>query len=127
MTLKNKVAVVYGAGGAIGSAVARAFAREGAISADARLRVADRWVGTLADSPYFGTYERWPTPWRLAVGEVDGDPVIIIHLWDGERWTPTSLVHLEVANHRILRITDYMLCPWILTAATSVVAGELES
>jgi NAD(P)-dependent dehydrogenase (short-subunit alcohol dehydrogenase family) len=30
MALKNKVAVVYGAGGGIGSAVARAFAREGA-------------------------------------------------------------------------------------------------
>jgi NAD(P)-dependent dehydrogenase (short-subunit alcohol dehydrogenase family) len=30
MLLKNKVAVIYGAGGAIGSAVARAFAREGA-------------------------------------------------------------------------------------------------
>lgn len=30
MLLKNKVAVIYGAGGAIGSAVARAFGREGA-------------------------------------------------------------------------------------------------
>jgi len=30
MLLENKVAVIYGAGGAIGSAVARAFAREGA-------------------------------------------------------------------------------------------------
>lgn len=30
MMLKNKVAVLYGAGGAVGSAVARAFAREGA-------------------------------------------------------------------------------------------------
>src|SRR5713101_68214 len=30
MLLKNKNAVIYGAGGAIGSAVARAFAREGA-------------------------------------------------------------------------------------------------
>src|ERR1700678_3484875 len=30
MTLKNKVAVIYGAGGAIGGAVARAFAGEGA-------------------------------------------------------------------------------------------------
>ena len=30
LMLKNKVAVIYGAGGAIGSAVARAFAREGA-------------------------------------------------------------------------------------------------
>jgi NAD(P)-dependent dehydrogenase (short-subunit alcohol dehydrogenase family) len=30
MMLKNKVAVIYGAGGGVGSAVARAFAREGA-------------------------------------------------------------------------------------------------
>ena len=30
MMLKDKVAVIYGAGGAIGSAVARAFAPEGA-------------------------------------------------------------------------------------------------
>jgi NAD(P)-dependent dehydrogenase (short-subunit alcohol dehydrogenase family) len=30
MLLQNKIAVIYGAGGAIGSAVARAFAREGA-------------------------------------------------------------------------------------------------
>ncbi len=30
MMLKNKVAVIYGAGGAVGSAVARTFAREGA-------------------------------------------------------------------------------------------------
>jgi len=29
MLLENKVAVIYGAGGAIGSAVARAFAGEG--------------------------------------------------------------------------------------------------
>lgn len=30
MMLKNKVAVIYGAGGAVGGAVARSFAREGA-------------------------------------------------------------------------------------------------
>jgi 3-oxoacyl-[acyl-carrier protein] reductase len=30
MMLKDKAAVIYGAGGAIGGAVARAFAREGA-------------------------------------------------------------------------------------------------
>jgi len=91
----------------------------------AELLVADRWVGKLADSPYFASYERWPTPLRLAVGEVDGEPAVIIHQRDGDRWTPRSLVHLEVANHQILHIADYMLCPWILTAATSVVRGEL--
>src|SRR5260370_37630514 len=30
MMLKNKIAVIYGAGGSVGGAVARAFAREGA-------------------------------------------------------------------------------------------------
>ena len=45
------------------------------IAADARLRVADRFVGRLVDSPYFGNYERWTVPWRMAVGEVDGEPV----------------------------------------------------
>jgi NADP-dependent 3-hydroxy acid dehydrogenase YdfG len=30
MLLQDRIAVIYGAGGAIGSAVARAFAREGA-------------------------------------------------------------------------------------------------
>lgn len=32
MLLENKVAVIYGAGGPIGGAVARAFAREGTCS-----------------------------------------------------------------------------------------------
>jgi RNA polymerase sigma-70 factor (ECF subfamily) len=95
------------------------------ISADARLRVADRFVGTLVDAPYFGNYHRWPTPWRLAVGEVDGEPAVIIHLWDGNRWTPTSLVHFEVRNHQILYIADYMHCPWILTAATYVIPDDI--
>ncbi|HEV8380987.1 MAG TPA: sigma-70 family RNA polymerase sigma factor, partial [Gemmatimonadales bacterium] len=95
------------------------------ISADAQLRVADRFAGALADSPYFSTYERWPTPVRLAVGEVDGEPAVIIHVADGNRWTPTSLVHLEVANQRIVRIVDYLLCPWVLSAAVSVIPGEL--
>jgi RNA polymerase sigma-70 factor, ECF subfamily len=58
------------------------------IAADARLRVADRFVGRLVDSPYFGNYERWTVPWRMAVGEVDGEPVIIRLQRDAEGWTP---------------------------------------
>jgi NADP-dependent 3-hydroxy acid dehydrogenase YdfG len=42
MLLEHKSAVIYGAGGAIGSAVARAFAREGA-----RLFLAGRTLATL--------------------------------------------------------------------------------
>ena len=46
MILKDKVAVIYGAGGAIGGAVARAFAREEArVFATGRARAAAPYVG----------------------------------------------------------------------------------
>jgi RNA polymerase sigma-70 factor (ECF subfamily) len=91
------------------------------IAADARLRVADRFTGTVADSPYFGNYERWPVPLRMAVGEVDGEPVVIILSHEAGGWTPGAAVRLEIAGHRVTRIADYLHCPWILPAATSVV------
>ena len=95
------------------------------ISADAQLRVADRFAGSFATAGCLGVYSRWKTPLRLAVGNVDGEPVAIVHRWDGSRWMPTSLVHFEVANHQIARIADYIHCPWVLTAANSVVPGEI--
>ena len=47
-------------------------------SADARLRVADCFAGRLADSPYFVEYERPIVPWRMALGEADGETVVVI-------------------------------------------------
>ncbi len=46
MLLENKVAVIYGAGGPIGGAVARAFAREGA-----RVFLAGRTLGSSTGWP----------------------------------------------------------------------------
>ena len=48
------------------------------IAADARLRVADAFSGPLADSPYFGKWATVRVPWRMAAGEVDGEPAVII-------------------------------------------------
>jgi RNA polymerase sigma-70 factor (ECF subfamily) len=94
------------------------------IAADARLRVADRFVGSVAEAPYFGNYERWPVPWRMTVGEVDGEPMVVIQLDEnGEGWTPTALVRLEMTGSRVTRIRDYLHCPWILSAASSVALG----
>jgi RNA polymerase sigma-70 factor (ECF subfamily) len=90
------------------------------IADDARLRVADRFLGPLAEAPYFGVYERWPQPWRLAVGEVDGEPVIIVTVRDAGGVEHESPVRLEVSGGRITRIADYLHCPWLLAAATSV-------
>jgi len=95
------------------------------IGADARLQVADRFSGSFGTAPYFTNYHRWPKPWRLAVGSVDGEPAVIIHFWDGGRWAPTSFIRFEIADDRIVRIMDYIHCPWILTSATSVIPGEL--
>src|SRR6266403_5448104 len=47
------------------------------ISADARLTVADRFAGKFGEAPYFFNYDRWPWPWKLAMGELDGEPVVI--------------------------------------------------
>src|SRR5215470_9718264 len=89
-------------------------------SADARLRVAERFAGKFVDAPYFVNYERWPWPWKLAVGEVDGEPVVIILRLRGETWTPHSTIRFELTGERIERIMDYIHCPWLLPAATSV-------
>jgi RNA polymerase sigma-70 factor, ECF subfamily len=94
------------------------------IAADARLQVADRFVGRLDESPYFGNYERWPVPWRLAVGEVDGEPAVIILGREANAWTPKSVVRLELADDRITLIADYLHCPWILQAASSVLVDN---
>lgn len=91
------------------------------ISADARLLVADRFAGRVADAGYFGVYERMPQTWRLEVGEVDGESsVVLLNLRDGE-WQLEGVVRLEVRNGRIERIADYQHCPWVLTAGSIVV------
>jgi RNA polymerase sigma-70 factor (ECF subfamily) len=89
-------------------------------SADARLRVADCFAGRLMDSPYFVEYERPVIPWRMTVGKVDGETVVIILHDEDERLTPFSVVRLGVIGDRIVDITDYIKCPWILPAAASV-------
>jgi RNA polymerase sigma-70 factor, ECF subfamily len=93
-------------------------------SADARLRVADCFAGRLADSPYFVEYERPIIPWRMAVGEVDGEAAVIIMGDDAERLTPFSAIRLGVVGDRVTRIVDYIKCPWILEAAGSVTLAD---
>ncbi|WP_158818544.1 RNA polymerase sigma factor [Methylocapsa sp. S129] len=89
-------------------------------SADARLRVADCFAGRLADSPYFVEYERPIIPWRMALGEVDGETAVIIMRDDADGLTPFSVIRLGVAGDRVVRIVDYIKCPWLLEAAASV-------
>ena len=90
------------------------------INADARLSVADRFAGKLVDAPYFANYERWPSPWKLAMGKVDDEAVVIMLQRGAQTWTPHSAIRLEVTGQRIERIVDYIHCPWLLPIAVSV-------
>jgi RNA polymerase sigma-70 factor (ECF subfamily) len=90
------------------------------ISADARLTVAEAFVGKLADAPYFRNYERFSMPWKLAMGDVDGEPVVIILQRGADTWTPYSLVRLSVIGQHIDRVVDYVHCPWVISMADSV-------
>ncbi|QPC91301.1 RNA polymerase sigma factor [Mesorhizobium sp. INR15] len=89
-------------------------------SADARLRVADCFAGRLADSPYFVEYERRSIPWRMALGEVDGETMVIILLEGPNGLAPFSVIRLGIADSRIVSITDYVKSAWVLNAAASV-------
>jgi RNA polymerase sigma-70 factor (ECF subfamily) len=94
------------------------------IADDARVLVADRFAGRLADSPYFGRYQRLTVPWRMALGEVDGDPALITMYDVDGVWTPHAIIRLQVADNRIVRIVDYEHCPWVLPAASSLLIAE---
>jgi len=91
------------------------------ISADARLTVADRFAGEFGEAPYFFNYDRWPWPWKLAVGELDGEPVVIILQRGADTWTAYSAIRMNVIDHKIERIADYIHCLWMIPAAASAV------
>jgi RNA polymerase sigma-70 factor (ECF subfamily) len=94
------------------------------ISADARLNVADRFGGKFADAPYFFNYDNWPWPWRLAVGELDGEPVLIILQRGADTWTSYSVIRMNVVGEKIEGIADYIHCPWVVPAATTVTVAK---
>jgi len=93
-------------------------------SADARLNVAERFAGKFADAPYFFNYERWSWPWKLALGEVDGESVVIVLRRGADTWTPHSAIRFDVVGQRIERIVDYIHCPWVISAATTVTVAK---
>ena len=90
------------------------------ISADARLNVADAFAGELAEAPYFANYEKWSLPWRLAAGQADGEPVVVILKRTAETWAPYSIVRLSVVAERIDQIVDYSHCPWVISMVSTL-------
>jgi RNA polymerase sigma-70 factor (ECF subfamily) len=87
-------------------------------SADAWLTVADCFAGRLADSPYFVEYERPIVAWRMALGEADGETVVVILRDDSEAPIPFSAIRIGIAGGRIISIADYIKCSWVLDTAS---------
>jgi len=94
------------------------------ISADAQLRVVDRFAGPFGESPYFGNYDRQRVPWRLTVAEVDGELAVVVMRQHTDEWRPDSVARLEVIDQHITRIVDYAHCPWVLPSANSMVVAD---
>jgi RNA polymerase sigma-70 factor (ECF subfamily) len=91
------------------------------ITADARLLVADRFEGPLADAPYFGRYESLTKPWQMALGNVEGRPTVIALRQANGQWIAHGIVRVEVSEDSITRVVDYSHCPWVLAAAHPLV------
>jgi RNA polymerase sigma-70 factor (ECF subfamily) len=90
-------------------------------SADAKLQVSDCFRGLLADSPYFAEYDRAARPWRMEVGEIDGETVLVTLVEHGTDWRPAWPVRIHVTDGVVDRIADYYACPWVAAAAHSLI------
>jgi len=93
-------------------------------SADAQLRVSDCFRGPLSESIYFVEYEKGKDNWKMAIGAVDGEIMLLV-LHRGEAgWKPVYPVRIEATDGTIGRISDYYACPWLLRAAHTVVVAS---
>ncbi|MEO6525479.1 MAG: sigma-70 family RNA polymerase sigma factor [Gemmatimonadaceae bacterium] len=90
------------------------------VTADTRVRVADRFSGRLSDSPYFGRYGRITKPWRLLLAQVDGEPMIVSEYAEDGVWAARGIMRLRLHEGRIADIADYQHCPWVLAGAEEI-------
>jgi len=89
-------------------------------SADAQLRVSDCFKGPLSESIYFIEYEKGQGNWKMAIGSVDDEIVLLVLHRDESDWKPAYPVRIQAAGGTIRQISDYYACPWLLKAARTV-------
>ncbi|HKH92548.1 MAG TPA: sigma-70 family RNA polymerase sigma factor [Gemmatimonadaceae bacterium] len=90
------------------------------VRADARVRVADRFTGPIADSGYFGRYAQLATRYRLVLAELDGAPMIVAEYDESGVWVARGIMRVQVRDGRVEEIADYKHCPWVLGAAGEI-------
>ena len=91
------------------------------IAADATLRVADLFEGPMRQSPYFTRYANLPAPLVAVLSDVDGQAVLVLHPEGPAAGAPRAFVRILVNDDgRIVHVTDYTHCPWVIAAAGHV-------
>ena len=93
------------------------------IQADATLDVVDRFVGKMEEAGYFRNYVALPWEWKLSLGRVDGEPVILHWKKFGADWRPHAAIRLWWQNGKVVRIKDYLHVDYILRDAATEVDG----
>ncbi len=93
-------------------------------SADAQLRVSDCFRGPLSESIYFVEYEKGKDNWKMAIGAVDGEIMLLVLHRSEAGWQPAYPVRIEATDGTINRISDYYACPWLLKAARMVAVAS---
>jgi hypothetical protein len=54
--------------------------------------------------------------------KVDCEPVVLVVNRNADALAPKAIIRLDVTDQRVVRIADYVHCPWILPAAARVVS-----
>jgi RNA polymerase sigma-70 factor (ECF subfamily) len=90
------------------------------IQDDARLEVVDAFEGKLADSGYFSKYAAHTWEWRLALGHVDGEPLIVHWKKVGDQWRPHAAIRLWWQGDKVSRIRDYVHVDYVLAEAVTI-------
>jgi RNA polymerase sigma-70 factor, ECF subfamily len=86
------------------------------IREDARLELVSVGEGTMLDfgRNYFGNYAALRWTWRLAVGSIDGEPVIVHWRQVDGAWQAVAAVRLWWAQGTVVRIRDYIHVDYLL-------------
>jgi RNA polymerase sigma-70 factor (ECF subfamily) len=86
------------------------------IRGDARLELVGMRSGTMMDigRNYFGNYTALPWTWRLTVGLIDGEPVIIHWRQMDSGWRAVAAVRLWWEHGSVVRIRDYIHVDYLL-------------
>ena len=69
------------------------------------------------EKTYIVNYSKLPYAWKLVIGDVDGEPVLVCLREKDGQWTADHAVRLEWREGRVARIRDYVHAPGILAEA----------